>query len=209
MFHLKLKPRPPHVRRTGDERPGGGFLRDHQRVGETAEYGFVQPPKKGDRFQILVVAVDVGNPFSRALVVVEIEPWTPPRPRAVRRREIRRRRIPRWKSGRRRLLPSRSRISASPHPRFSFRSHWEGSYSDSPSNSYRPNSSLGKCAGTQSRMTPMSAAWKGVDERHEIVRRAQPGSDRVIAGHLVSPGAVVRMLLHGHEFDVGIAMSRT
>ena len=42
----------------------------------------------------------------------------------------------------------------------SFLSSSAGSYSGPPSNSYRPFSFLGKCPGTQSRITPMPAAWK-------------------------------------------------
>ncbi len=44
-----------------------------------------------------------------------------------------------------------------------------------------------------------------VDQVHEILRRAVARSGREIAGGLVSPGAVERMLHHGQELDVGEA----
>ena len=44
-----------------------------------------------------------------------------------------------------------------------------------------------------------------VDKPHEILWRAVPGCGRVIADHLISPGAVQRMLHHGHQLHMSIA----
>ena len=41
-----------------------------------------------------------------------------------------------------------------------------------------------------------------VDEEHEVLRRAVPAGRREVAGDLVAPGLVERMLHHRHELDV-------
>jgi len=43
---------------------------------------------------------------------------------------------------------------------------------------------------------------QAIDELHEIVGRAVAAGGREVADGLIAPGAVERMLHHGHEFDV-------
>jgi hypothetical protein len=44
-----------------------------------------------------------------------------------------------------------------------------------------------------------------IDEVHEILRRAEARARRVVAHHLVAPGAVERVLGHAHQLDVRVA----
>ena len=43
-----------------------------------------------------------------------------------------------------------------------------------------------------------------VHQVHEILRRAVPGGGRVVARHLIAPGAVVRMLQDAHQLHMGV-----
>ena len=45
----------------------------------------------------------------------------------------------------------------------------------------------------------------GIDEVHELARVAVAGRGGVVAGGLVAPGAVERVLVDGHDLDVGVA----
>ena len=45
-------------------------------------------------------------------------------------------------------------------------------------------------------------AGAGIDEEHEVLRRAVTRGGRKIAGDLVAPGAEERMLHDGHQLDV-------
>ena len=54
-------------------------------------------------------------------------------------------------------------------------------------------------------MTPMPVLVQRVDEVHEVVRRAEARRRRVVADHLIAPGAGERMLHNGHQFDVRVA----
>ena len=44
----------------------------------------------------------------------------------------------------------------------------------------------------------------GVDEGHEIFWRAVTAGSGIVAGYLIAPGAVVRVLGDGQQFDMGI-----
>ena len=43
-----------------------------------------------------------------------------------------------------------------------------------------------------------------VDQIHEIIRRAVSRSRRIIAGHLIAPGTVIRILRNSHQLDMRI-----
>ena len=63
----------PHGRRPRHHRPGGRFLGDRQRVRVRAVHRFVEPAQEGDGLQVLVAAVWVGDPFAGAPRVVEVQ----------------------------------------------------------------------------------------------------------------------------------------
>ena len=59
--------------RLGDVGPGGGFLGDHETAGVEGEHMLVQLLEKVHRLQILVAAVDVGDPLAALAAVIQIE----------------------------------------------------------------------------------------------------------------------------------------
>ena len=56
-----------------DQPPRGGLLCDHQRIREPEEDRLVEFPQEGDRFEVLVLAVNIRHPLPVALIVIEIE----------------------------------------------------------------------------------------------------------------------------------------
>ena len=79
------------------------------------------------------------------------------------------------------------------------------SYSAVPSKWPRPCESVGKCAGTQSRITPRPGRVRRLDEGAEVARRAEARGRRIQADRLVAPGAVEGMLADRQQLDVGEA----
>jgi hypothetical protein len=63
---------------------------------------------------------------------------------------------------------------------------------------------LREMPGTQSMMTP-KPAWCSRSMRCAGRRAAEAARRRVVAGHLIAPGAAERVLGHGQELDVGEA----
>src|SRR4029077_15353407 len=53
--------------------PGRRLLRNRRRPGMLAEAELVQSAQEGRRLEILITAVDIGNPFARLAAVIEIE----------------------------------------------------------------------------------------------------------------------------------------
>ena len=64
------------------------------------------------------------------------------------------------------------------------------------------NSSRGKCAGTQSRMTPIPAWWSASTSARKSSGSPIVETRRVEARHLVAPRARERVVHHRHELDV-------
>ena len=69
----------------------------------------------------------------------------------------------------------------------------------------RPCASVGKCAGTQSTMTPMPAWWQRSTKRAKVVGRAEAAGRREEADRLVAPGAGEGMLADRQALDMGEA----
>ena len=68
-----------------------------------------------------------------------------------------------------------------------------------------PCGSSGKWPGTQSSSTPKPGFVEGIDQRDEILRRAEAAGRREQPGRLIAPGAVERMLRDRQQFDMGEA----
>ncbi len=64
---------------------------------------------------------------------------------------------------------------------------------------------MGKWEGTQSRITPIPVLVEVVDQVHQVLRGSVAAGGREVAGGLVAPGAVERVLHQGQELDVGEA----
>ena len=88
---------------------------------------------------------------------------------------------------------------------------WRGSacsYRWVPSKRARPNGSAGKCDGTQSRITPRPRWWRWSTNRMSAVGRSVAGGRCVVAGGLVAPRPVERVLHHRQQLDVGEAVGQ-
>ena len=73
MFHLRLNPRPPHVRGLGHHRPGGGFLRDREGPREVLEQHVVGLLQEAERLRCSPDRRAHWQPFAIGTQVVAIE----------------------------------------------------------------------------------------------------------------------------------------
>ena len=205
--HVPLQPEPQTaaVGRPGHALPGGGLLGDGDDAGAAAVHRRVHLLQERHRVQVLPAAVARSASTARV-------------PRSSRGRASTRRRPP---AGRRHGTPrtskrrsppgscappsARSRTRACPSPGARPAAESPGSYSGSPSNRANAQSSLGKCAGTQSTITPIPARCSASTRYLKSSGRAESGGRRVEAGDLVAPGAAEGVLGDRHELHMGEA----
>ena len=164
--------------------------------------------EEGDRVQVLPAAVLVRRPLARARASSRGRASRRRRRPAGRRCGTPRTSTRRWRPGSCAPPCGRSRTPASPSRGARPASGSSCSYSVRPSNSASAHSSRGKCAGTQSMITPMPGPVQRVDQVLEVVGGAEPGGRRVEAGDLVAPGAAEGMLGDRHQLDVREAQVR-
>ena len=188
MFHLNVKPSPPsrsaarrRARRSTPRRPSRPRLR---RVDDG-----VQLLQERDGVEILAPAVARSGPTRPARASSRGRASTRRRRRAARRRGTPR--ASRARSRARKFRTSwRAKLKTSvPQSGCAPRRGSACSYSAVPSKRASAHSSRGKCAGTQSRITPMPAPVQRVDEGAQVVGLAQRRLRRVVAAHLIAPRA--------------------
>ena len=183
---LEAEAQAAEVRRPGDARPGGRLLGDRDdarapacRPSRSSPAG-TRPPR--------------GSPGRRDCWAPTRRPCASSRGRASRRRRrpaARRCGTPRastarWRPGSCAPRCGRSRTRSVPQSGCSPRRGSACSYSGVPSKRASAQSSFGKCAGTQSTITPMPAWCSAVDEVAEVVGVAEARRRRVVRR---SPGS--------------------
>ena len=70
---LEVEAQPPLAHRVGDLGPGGGLLGDHEHVAVLGKDALVEPLEEVHGLQILVAAVDIGDPLAPLAAVVQVE----------------------------------------------------------------------------------------------------------------------------------------
>ena len=190
------------VGRAGDAREGGRLLGDGDGAGEAAVDALVHLAQERDRLQVLAAAVDVRRPLARPCASSRGRASRPRRRPAARRCDSGRTRTARWRRGscgppgarsRRSACPSRdARRAADRRARTAAcrrtgagRSRRSGS---GPAPSRRSRRSR-RCAASR----PCAAKSSGFPKRD---------GRRVVAGHLVAPRPVERVLRHRQQLDV-------
>ena len=166
----------------------------------------VQLAQEGDRLEVLAAAVDVGHPLAGLAACS--------RGRASRRRH--RRAAPStWKrSSQNSALASRkfAHLAAAvivdqrvPVAVEALARIVRARRARCRRSGASPCASVGKCAGTQSMITPMPASWQRSTKRRELVRRAEAAGRREQPDRLIAPRAVERMLADRQQLEVGEA----
>ena len=202
---LEVEAEAAEVRRLRDAGPGGRFLGDRQHAREIAADRDVELAQELDRLEVLAPAVVVGNPLAGLAAVVEVQ---------HRRHGVHAQAVdvvavhPEQRVGDEEvahLVPAVVEDLGAPVgvlalPRVGVL------VQAVPSKLRRPCSSRGKCAGTQSMITPMPCLVAAIDEVHEVLRRAVARAWRVVADDLVAPGTVERVLGDAHQLEVRVAL---
>ena len=189
---------------TGYHRPGGGFLSDHHNGRMMQVNGGVQSLDELDRLEVLVTAVLVGDPLAVTAVVVEVQ-----------------------HGGYRVNADAVDMVLVQPEHCGGYE---EGDdlvarvveYVGAPFlvlalaavliliavdavEASQTVSVLGEVSGYPVEDDADAFLVALVDEVHEHIGRTVAGGGSEVAGNLITPGAVKRILGHGHELDVGVA----
>ncbi len=183
--------------------PRRRFLRRGERARETGVEDLVEALQECDRFQVLVAALAVRNPFAGLAAVVEVEHRghridaqpvhviaLGPEERAVDQEF-------------RHLRAGRSCRSAYSSPCAGPGGDRRARRGACRRTRARPWASFGKWPGTQSRMTPIPDWWQASTKCGEILRRAEAAGGRELPGRLIAPGAAEGMLHDRQQLDVG------
>ena len=204
--HVPLVVEPEAAHGTGlrDEPPRGRFFRDHEHMRIAQEHCLVELAQKCDRFEVLVLAIDVGDPLPFPLVVIEIEHGR----YGIHAQTVAVEFIEQEAGGRdeegKHFVPAVVKAAGAPalvfHPvplaalvkRLSVKL-------------IEAVRILGEVRGHPVEDDADPRIVEGIDERHEIFGRAEAGSHGKVARHLIPPRTVEGEFRHGHEFDVRIA----
>ena len=200
------KPSPPSATGLRHARPGGRFLGDHHRAGAAlARRRVLRCRRKATASRFSAPAMDIGDPFAGLAAVVAIEhrghgidaqPVDVKVLEPVQRARDEEALAPRCgRNCRCRCSSPGGSLRADPDVRRapcrrSGRAHADRS---------------GKCAGTQSRITPIPAPWQASTKRAKSAARAVAGGRREQAERLIAPGAAEGMLGDRHQLDMGEA----
>ena len=205
MFHLKPKPRPPLFDRPGHPGPGGRLLGDHHDAGLALVGVLVDPLQQLDRLEVLVAAVLVRHPLPGLAGVVEVEHrghGVDPQPVDVElvqpvvgvgdqealhlvAAEVEDVGAPVRVPAQPRVLVlvQRGAVEALQRPRVG-----------------------GEVAGHPVDQHADAGLVQLVDQVAELVGGAEPADRGEVAGDVVAPGPLVRVLGDRHELDVGVAL---
>ena len=201
---LEVEAKPVHIRRFGDQRPCRGLLSDHQHVGVFAQNCTVELFDKLHRLQVLIATMYIRCPLPRFLAVVQIQ-------------------------------HRRNRIDAQTvHVEFFHPEHRAGDQEALHLGASEVEDAgapvrmlallrvlifvaLGAVKLIQSLFVLWKMGWYPVhddadvvfvhliDKVHQVFRCAVARSRCKIAGDLIAPGRVVRVLGDRHQLNVGVA----
>ena len=191
------------VYRLGNQRPGCGFLRDHQRVGMILEYGLIQLLDEIHGFQIARIPVFIRLPFPVLPGVIQIKHIGHRIDAQPVNMEFLQ---PEQRVGNQEALDLGAaviKVGGSPFPVL------------------RPLLIIRLVKGLPVEMTQSlivlaemarhpvhddgNAVFMGlVYQIHEVLRFAVAAGYRIIACSLIAPGAIIGMLTEGHELQMGV-----
>ena len=200
---LEVKAQAADRARLCDHGPGGGLLGDHHNVGVLAQDQVVQNAQEVDRLEVLAPAVDVGAPFALAVVVqvehggdrvhaqaVDVELLDP-------------------EHGRGEQQVAHGYLAIVEHARAPLLVlHLERVGVLIEIGAVELDQALpvlGEVRGHPVHDDADAGLVALVHKIHEVVRRAIARGGGEVAGDLIAPGAVERMLGQGHALDVGVA----
>ncbi|MPM48859.1 hypothetical protein SDC9_95586 [bioreactor metagenome] len=201
---LEVETQPSHVGGVSHQRPGGGFLRDHEHVRVAGKNRLIEVFEEVRRLQILPSAVTVGDPCAVFSSVIQIEHGGHRvHPQAVYMVFLQPEEGGRPQKGANLFLA----VVEDPRPpAYMLSLAWVGILIAGSAVKFKEAEGVPREMGRHPVQDhPNPRLMELVDHIHEVVRRAEAAGCGKITGTLIAPGGVQRVLGHRHKLHMGKA----